>query len=376
MHARRSLRLVACAFSVLTLGACVQGQVAQDYLKGKDAAPVKKAQSAVPAKLAAVEVQPFSAASFKGSPMLLPYVVDTVKPADFKGILEKRLGESGVFDPGAPDALTLTAQLKEWRDKSPSPFPPSIFDVDVAYKLKSASGDVVFDRVVTATGADSTFFGSTRVEIANAKAYLANADALIAALETELGPKLASRARTLAAKAEAEAKLVSQLKPRNDPYVIAADEAPVREFPSTDAPKLGTLKLDTPVTVIGELPDGWMRIAGAAYASAWVYGTALKPVRTTARSSAAAGAASTAASGMAPGFVVDSKTASYVLVAAADAKAAPLPAAAVRRQLARGAKVDAAVRSTNGYILARENGAFVGWISLSNLAPSDAPAEK
>jgi hypothetical protein len=79
---------------------------------------------------------------------------------------------------------------------------------------------------------------------------------------------------------------------------------------------------------------------------------------------------------MAPGFVVDSKTASYVLVAAADAKAAPLPAAAVRRQLARGAKVDAAVRSTNGYILARENGAFVGWISLSNLAPSDAPAEK
>jgi hypothetical protein len=80
---------------------------------------------------------------------------------------------------------------------------------------------------------------------------------------------------------QTSAAIVSRTMPGKPPtaHYIMLKNSNVREGPSTNSPKVTMLRKGTQITVLGEAPDGWYRIARDGRELGFVYGKLIAPLQ-------------------------------------------------------------------------------------------------
>jgi len=331
-------------------------------------APSPIAEPVAPVERVDITVAPWNPAAFgENAAGWLPYAGLTDQ--DYALQLAQWLAAANAFSMQGSETLRLHSELTKWEDLSPSVFGPSVFQITYDYSLVDAEGETLMEKTITSRGEDSSFAGMTRMQIAMQHAHADSARKLLAALDTDFRQAWASRGEAQAVAAAERERIAATMQPMTGFYRGQADGAAIRDFPTTEAERLGSIAMGTVYRASGRLPDGWMRIApedGAAGVEGWVHEAAL------ARMSEAEIAQRLAEEEARRAAAADRYQLSpgdepATLLAETVALTAPRSGAPAARTLPAGTAVEVVALTENGFALLTEKARFVGWVDTAAL---------
>lgn len=365
MSGFRCLRVLAlAAFVSLTIAACVPQN--QPFIPAQYAAPQQLAKPALPLKLASVDVPTWGPEAFPGKADWIPWFA--MNGPDFGTLLDERLRTAGVFSETGEGSATLKAKLLQWRDLSPTAFPPSTYAVDYHYTLTDNAGDVLLDETITSEATDSTFFGQTRMQLAMQYSHYANIDQLISRISSVAGPAYAEKKRNDKTRKAALAKVTAEMTPADDFAVVRADGAVFREFPNLEGTSKGTAELNGTYHVIGRMPDGWALVEKDGVTQGWIYEGSLETLDETQVAALRAEAEAVRAAGAGSYEMAGDIMRPVMVVSEANLMSAPSSQASPYGRLAPGTEVSVLAHTDNGFAYIRQQGVAAGWIDRRALS--------
>ncbi|MEQ8604809.1 MAG: SH3 domain-containing protein [Marivibrio sp.] len=363
------LRLAAPAGLMLLLGACQPQQ--QPFVLYDEVAAVAPAPIAEPAadvERVDVTVAPWNPAAFgENATGWLPYVGLTAQ--DYAPQLAQWLAAANAFSVQGSETLRLHGELTKWEDLSPSAFGPSVFQITYEYALIDADGETLMEKTIVSKGEDTSFAGLTRMQLAMQHAHADSARQLVAALDSDFRQAWAAREKAIAVAEAERARIAASMEPLTGFYRGQADGAAIRDFPTTEGDRLGSIGLGAVYRASGRLPDGWIRIApedGAAGVEGWVHEAALTRMSEAeiAERLAAEEARRAAA---ADRYQLSPGDEPATLLADTAALTAPRSGAPTARTLVAGTAVEVVALTENGFALLTENARYVGWVDQAAL---------
>lgn len=376
------MRIVTVFLVGLLLAACVPQTNEQLVTSMPPTQTVS--QPVVPFTIRKVEVAPFRNDQYHSplSGMAMGNVADwmSLKDKEFAAMLTAAIAKSNMFPAtGGDGQIDIAVEQVAWRDVEGNMFPPAVYEAELKYVLRLADGRQLYAKSLKGRGVDHTFFGMMRIEQANLKAYTANINAFLADIQTELPQRWAEMREDRRRKDDAAVRITANLRPLSEMGVVVVDGAIVRELPETGAPRIAAPGLNTAVSVLGELPDGWLRVSTIDGKSGWIFGTSLRREQQTAapadrpKSAGRPGAVPASPSPLQEvantGYIASPAPVDYLVVADVASRSAPRQTAATVKTFRKGDRVSAVVTSRNGYLMTRADGVFAGWLPLSHATP-------
>lgn len=367
---RHAPRRLATLVGLGLLAAACQPQQ-QPYVLYDEVAAVAPAPIAEPAadiERVDITIAPWNPAAFgENAAGWLPYVGLSGETYQFQ--LAEWLVAANAFSGQGSEALRLHGELTNWEDLSPSAFGPSVFQITYDYSLTDADGETLMEKTITSRGEDTSFAGMTRMQIAMQHAHADSARKLVAALDGEFRQAWAARGKAIEVAAAERERIAATMQPMTGFYRGQADGAAIRDFPTTEAERLGSIAMGTVYRASGRLPDGWMRIApeeGEAGVEGWVHEAALARMSEAEIAQRLAEEEARRAAA-ADRYMLSPGDEPATLLAETTALTAPRSGAPAARTLAAGTAVEVVALTENGYALLTEKARFVGWVDKAAL---------
>lgn len=331
-------------------------------------APAAIAEPAADAQLTQVTVTPWDVAKFGDNGQNWLFYAGISAEA-YQTQLAEWLTAANTFQTAEGEPVRLHAELTQWEDLSPSVFGPSVFQITYDYSLVDANGETLMEKTIVSKGEDSSFAGLTRMQLAMQHAHADSARKLVSALDGEFRQAWAAREKAQAVAAAERQRIAASMQPMTGFYRGQADGAAIRDFPTTEAERLGSIAMGTVYRASGRLPDGWMRIApeeGDAGVEGWVHEAALTRMSEAEIAQRLAEEEARRAAA-ADRYMLSPGEEPATLLADTTALTAPRSGAPAARTLAAGTAVEVVALTENGFALLTEKARFVGWVDKAAL---------